>query len=61
MHRVVHGHWEKFVLIYIEHALIDNINDEEHLKDFRCLFDKLREHKLYGTLSNYEFLRENID
>ena len=46
MNAVMSGYIDDFVLVYLDDILVYSDNAEEHEDHPRCVFDRLREHKL---------------
>src|SRR3954471_8177241 len=46
---------DKFVVVYLDDILVYSKNKEDHVEHLRLIMAKLREHKLYGKYSKWEF------
>ena len=54
MNAVMSGYIDDFVLVYLDDILIYSDNAEEHEAHLRCVFDRLRKHKLQAKLKKCE-------
>ena len=52
---VMHGYLDKFVLVYLDNALVYSDNKNEHKAHLQQTFDWLCKHKLQAKLKKYEF------
>ncbi|WVZ90945.1 LOW QUALITY PROTEIN: hypothetical protein U9M48_037195 [Paspalum notatum var. saurae] len=52
---ILHGIFDKFVVVLIDDILVFSINEEEHEKHLRMVLQKLRKNQLYAKLSKCEF------
>ncbi|XP_024177783.1 uncharacterized protein LOC112183652 [Rosa chinensis] len=50
----------KFVVVYFDDILVYSLNEAEHLKHRREIFEVLRVQKLYANLKKCEFLTESL-
>ena len=51
----MHGFIDKFVLVYLDNALVYSDNEGEHEAHLWQVFEQLRKHKLQAKLKKYEF------
>ena len=52
---------DKFVLVFLDNALIYSANPQDHAKYFQKVLVKLREHKLFAKASNCEILKTSVE
>jgi hypothetical protein len=57
---VFHEYLEKFIQVFIDDILIYSRTMEEHDEHLCLVLQCLREHKLYGKLSNFSFYQSKI-
>ncbi|CAH9105695.1 unnamed protein product [Cuscuta europaea] len=55
MNRVFHQYLDQFVILFIDDILIYSMNEEEHEKHLRVVFETLREKQLFAKFSKCEF------
>ena len=60
MNSVFRKYLDQFVQVFLDEILIYCNNVKEHEEYLRIVLTCLREHKLYGKLSNYSFFQKEI-
>jgi len=60
MNRIFWPYLDQFVVVFIDDILIYSESREEHTEHLRVVLEVLREHKLYGKLSKYEFWLDEV-
>jgi hypothetical protein len=55
MNKVFMKYLDKFVMVFIDNILVYSKDEEEHEEHLRLVLHKLRDHRLYATLSKCEF------
>ena len=52
---------DKFVLVFLDDALIYSANPQDHANHLRKILGKLREHQLFRKASKCEILKRSIE
>jgi hypothetical protein len=60
MNKVFMEYLDKFVIVFIDDILVYSRSEEEHEGHLRLVLQKLRDHKLYATLSKCEFWLKQV-
>jgi hypothetical protein len=55
MNKVFMEYLDKFVVVFIDDIFVYSRSEEEHEDHLRLVLQKLRDHKLYATLTKCEF------
>ena len=61
MNALLGEYLDKFVLVFLDDALIYSANPQDHTEHLRKVLGKLREHKLYAKVSKCEVLKASVE